>query len=290
MSLTDVPGFAVGHVSDDVGLTGCTVVLPPPGTVASGEVRGSAPATREFALLAPERTVDRVHAVVLSGGSAFGLAAADGVMRWLDERDIGFDTSVGRVPVVVALSCFDLAIGDPRARPSADDGYAACETASSAPDLPGRRGAGTGCTVGKWDGPEGRQRSGLGTATLRHGELVVSALVAVNAVGWIGETRKLGPPFWAGAAPGGMTPAGTGENTSIGVVATNATLDKVGCLLVAQSGHDGLARAIDPVHTGLDGDALVALATGTVEADRDLVRALAARAIEAAVRSAPLDP
>lgn len=279
MSLTDITGVRVGHWTDPVARTGCTVVLLPEETVVSGEVRGSAPATREHALLAPERTVQHAHAFVLSGGSAFGLACADGVMRWLEAHGIGFETRWARVPIVAALACFDLGVGDASVRPGPDEGWAACEASSTDPVPVGPVGAGTGCTIGKWNDPESKLDSGLGAATHRHGELVVSALVACNAVGYVhppGGREPLAEPFWVGE----------GTNTSIGVVLTNARLDKVGCLTLAQGGHDGLARAIDPVHTGLDGDALLSGATGEVEADGDLVRALGARAVEDAVRAA----
>lgn len=275
MTVTDVEGVRVGHWTDTVALTGCTVVLLPASTVASGEVRGCAPATRELALLAPERTVDRVDAVVLAGGSAFGLAACDGVMGWLEERGVGLPTTVGvNVPIVVGLACFDLAEGDPTVRPGPAEGRAACDAATGAAVELGRVGVGTGCTIGKWNDPGERVAGGLGGATERHGALVVSALVACNAVGWVGRRERLDNPFWA-----------AGENTTIGLITTNAGSDKLGCHLVAQSGHDGLARAVDPAHTGLDGDALVAAATGEVTAHLDLVRALAARAVERAIRS-----
>ncbi len=278
MTVTDVEGVRVGHWTDASALTGCTVVLFPEGCVASGEVRGAAPATREFSLLAPERTVRRVDALVLAGGSAFGLAACDGVMAWLEERGVGFPTRVGvAVPIVVGLACFDLGQGDPTARPGSAEGRTACEAATGSRIEMGRVGVGTGCTFGKWHDPDERLPGGLGGATVHHGELVVSALVACNAAGWVGSQPPLDVPYWS-----------RGENTTIGVVATNGGLDKLGCFLVAQSGHDGLARAVDPVHTGMDGDALVAAATGEVQADPDLVRALAARAVEQAVRSVPL--
>lgn len=281
MSLTDVDGVRVGHWTDPVARTGCTVVVLPAGTVGSGEVRGHAPATRDVALLAPERTVQELHAVVLSGGSTFGLAAVDGVLAGLEEQGVGFETGVARVPIVPGLACFDLAVGDPHVRPGAPEGRRAFDAATDGAVQPGRIGAGTGCTVGKWGGGADRVDAGLGTASVRYGDLVVSALVACNAVGYIGGQvggrPDLPPPFWV-----------PGAATTIGVIVTNARLDKVGCFGMAQSGHDGLARAIEPVHTGLDGDALVACATGTVEADRDHVRALAARVVEAAVLSVPL--
>jgi L-aminopeptidase/D-esterase-like protein len=273
--ITDVAGVRAGHWTDEVGRTGCTVVLFPAGTVASGEVRGGAPGTREFDLLAPERTVAHIDAVLLAGGSAFGLAACDGVVRWCEDRGLGFPTAAGPVPIVVGAVLYDLMVGDARARPGPDDGYAACVAASDGEVASGAVGAGTGATVAKWRGREHARPGGVGTATQRDGELVVSALVAVNAFG-----DRLGA-----ADPGAVDAAGAFTNTTIGVIATNATLDKVGCLLTAQGGHDGLARALEPAHATVDGDALVAAATGSIGATVDEVRILAARAVEQAVLS-----
>jgi L-aminopeptidase/D-esterase-like protein len=278
--LTDVPGFAVGHWTNSDARTGCTVIVCPPAVVASGEVRGGAPATREFALLDPSRSVEAVDAVVLSGGSAFGLAASDGVMGWLEKAGRGFETAHGRVPIVVGMSLFDLGVGNAAVRPTPTNGRAAIEIATSGPIELGSVGAGTGCTVGKWHGRDKAVVAGLASATLRHGDLVVSALLAVNAVGSIDDgssTADIGPPV--------LAPSDDRANTTIGVIATNAALDKVGCYLVAQSGHDGLARALLPAHTGADGDALVAIATGAVEADKNHVRLLAQQVVAAAIRS-----
>jgi len=279
--LTDVAGIRVGHWTDAAARTGCTVVLFPAGTVASGEVRGGAPGTREFALLAPERTVARLDAVVLAGGSAFGLAACDGAMRWCEERGLGFPTAAGVVPIVVGAVLYDLAVGDPGVRPSADSGYAACQAATDGGVATGNVGAGTGATVGKWRGRGQSRPGGIGTASLRAGPLVVAALLAVNAFGdvRVDDAVPLAPD------PVPAFPAFP-ANTTIGVVATNAAVDKLGCLLVAQSAHDGLARALEPVHTTVDGDAVVAAATGAVEAPLETVRTLAARAVEQAVLSA----
>jgi len=278
--ITDVVGVSVGHWTDEVARTGCTVVLLPPGTVASGEVRGGAPGTREFELLRPERLVSHIDAVVLTGGSAFGLAACDGVVRWCEEQGRGFVTAAGRVPIVVGVVLYDLAVGDSSVRPDAHAGYAACADATTALCATGRVGAGAGATVNKWRGREAVRPGGLGTATCRVGELVVSALVAVNAFGdLVGD----------GPLPPAPAPSAFGENTTIGLIATNARIDKLGCLLVAQGGHDGLARALEPVHATVDGDALVACATGVVETTVDHVRMLAARAVADAVRAA-LEP
>ena len=281
--LTDIPGIRVGHWTEPVAKTGCTVVLLPDGTVASGEVRGGAPATREFALLQPGRLVDRLDAVVLSGGSAFGLAAADGVMGWLAEREVGFATVGGPVPIVVGLSLFDLGIGDGSVRPGPAEGRAAAEAATDGPVECGPVGAGTGATVGKWAGRDAARPGGVGTATRRSGDVVVSALIAVNSVGFIDDGQRDDDPGPPAASQRSQTERF--ESTTIGVVATNAVLDKGGCHLMAQSGHDGLARALYPAHTLGDGDALVALATGLVEADLTHVRALATAAVTAAIRS-----
>ena len=317
--LSDIEGVLVGHVTDAVARTGCTVVVLPEGTVASGEVRGGAPATREFALLDPQRLVDRVDAVVLSGGSAFGLAAADGVMQGLAERGRGFPTGGGRVPIVVGMCLFDLLEGDGSVRPGVTDGSDALDDALAAPPSGptrrpvsgsggtgiavsslGRVGAGTGATVGKWRGPQHARPGGLGTASIRRGELVVSALVAVNAFGDI-EPGPGGEPvpldeISVDPVPGALAPevrgvgGDAGEvapgsgHTTLGVVVTNARLDKAACHLVAQGAHDGYARALFPPHTRVDGDAVVAAATGEVEADVDLVRLLTVRAVDAAIR------
>ncbi len=282
--LTEVPGVRVGHWTHEAARTGCTVVLFPDGTIASGEVRGGAPATREFALLDPNRTVNRIDAALLTGGSAFGLAAADGVMRFCEERGMGFPTAGGPVPIVVALGLYDLAEGDGSIRPGADDGYAACEaaTATTRDVLLGPVGAGTGATVAKWEGRDKARRGGIGGAVLTHGDVVVAALVAVNAYGDVfepGDTTPRVPP------PPVETAEASFANTSIGVVATNAVLTKRDCLLVAESGHDGLSRSLAPVHSTADGDALIAAATGLVDAPLEAVRSLAAAAVERAIRS-----
>lgn len=277
-----IPGVRVGHWTDPAARTGCTVVLLPEGNVTSGEVRGGAPGTREFALLEPSRLVRQVDAVVLTGGSAFGLAACDGVAGWLEERGRGFPTSAGPVPIVVGMVLFDLTVGDPSIRPAAENGRAACDAASEEV-VSGAVGAGSGCTVAKWRGRDHARDGGLGLSVQRHDRLTVGALVAVNAVG---------DPF-DGSVPPGSRPSppepqpavSAFTNTTVGVVVTNATLDKVGCHLVAQSAHDGLARSLEPAHTMADGDAFVASALGEVETPVEHVRLLAARAVEAAVKS-----
>jgi len=287
--IVDVEGVQVGHWTDQVAATGCTVVLFPDGTVASGEVRGGAPATREFDLLDPHRLVQHVDAVVMSGGSAFGLAAAQGVMRWLEERGRGFETAAGPVPIVVGMSLYDLVVGDASVRPGPDEGYAACDDAvrrdaAATPEM-GAIGAGTGATVGKWRGAAHRRPAGLGSASVHHGELVVAALVALNAFGDVDDPATAATFDESMDAFDVAVAAGFG-NTTLGVVVTNARLDKAGCLVVAQGGHDGLARSLFPPHTRVDGDAVVAAATGRVDAGLDLVRALAVLAVERSVRLA----
>jgi L-aminopeptidase/D-esterase-like protein len=292
-----VDGVLVGHHTDAEARTGCTVVVFPDGTVASGEVRGGAPATREFALLDPTKTVDRLDAVVLSGGSAFGLAACDGVVQWCAEHGRGFDTAGGPVPIVVGLSLFDLLQGDASVRPTASDGARAAARARAAIEgVPcGLVGAGTGATVGKWRGEAHVRPGGLGVAVVRRDDLVVAAIIAVNAVGDIDDGTVAaaildGTFGWPAPPERFGRPSGAG-NTTIGVIVTNAAIDKVGCRLVAESGHDGLARALFPAHARSDGDALVAAAVPTLALDDaagvtvDTVRVLATVAVERAVRS-----
>jgi L-aminopeptidase/D-esterase-like protein len=287
--ITDVPGVRVGHWTDPVARTGCTVVRFPEGTVASGEVRGGAPATREFELLDPRRTVARLDALVLTGGSAFGLAAADGVVRLLEAEGIGFDTPGGIVPIVVGLSLYDLAEGDGGVRPGPEQGATAARAASAGDIEVGRVGAGTGATVHKWADPEARRPGGIGTASLTEGEVVVAALVAVNASGTI-DDGTLTTSSVDLSSLRDRDPFADPTNTTIGVIATNATLDKVGCRRVAEGGHDGLARAVFPPHTSGDGDALVAAATGSAHATSDLVRAMAVLVVERAIRSIGTEP
>jgi len=278
--ITDVPGVRVGHFTNAAARTGCTVVLPPPGVVASGEIRGGAPAERDFALLAPERSVERVDAVVFSGGSVYGLAAADGALRWCEEQRRGLETPAGRVPIVVGLSIFDLLVAEPGVRPTADDGYAACAAATDDAQQTGPVGAGAGASVGNWRGPARARPAGLGSASERSGDLVVGALAVVNAFGDGLQPEQERP----GIDEMHVLPL-TG-NTTLAVVATNARLPKLGCHLVAQSAHDGFARALEPAHTAMDGDAAVVFATGQADAPLEAVRALAARAVEAAIRQA----
>ena len=315
--ITDVPGIRAGHWTDPVGLTGCTVVLVEAagGATAGVDVRGAAPGTRETALIGPGRRVDRVHAVLLTGGSAFGLAAADGVMTWLRERGIGFPTSAGPVPIVPAAVLYDLALGSP-AYPDAAAGRAACLAASTGtgPLAQGSVGAGTGATVGKLGGLAGAVKGGLGSASARlpHGP-TLGAVVAVNAYGdvcdpasgtivagartpdggWLDTFATLR----SGALPTAAHPLGPADtNTTIAVVATDAPLDGSAAYRLAQNAHDALARAIRPCHTPFDGDTVFVLSTAPAPSQPLDPRALAvlcaaaeeslARAVLAAVRRA----
>ncbi len=299
--ITEIDGVRVGHWTDPEACTGCTVVLFPEGTVASGEVRGGAPATREFALLDPLRMINRLDAVVLSGGSAYGLASADGVMRVLERRKAGFVTTAGVVPIVVGMSLFDLNEGNGKVRPGRSEGRKAALAATAAPTPLGRVGAGAGATVGKWRGKDHARPGGLGGAVAHVGDLTVAALIAVNAVGDIDDGVTMAEILAGAFEPPKIEPfneeeaaapdlesviaGGMGENTTIGVVATNAILTKAQCRLVAESAHDGFARALVPAHSIGDGDAVVAAATGLIEADLSTVRLLTVAVVEAAIRS-----
>ena len=306
-SICDVASVSVGHFTDPRRPTGCTVILYERGAVAGVDVRGSAPGTRETDLLEPTNLVDKVNAVVLSGGSAFGLDAATGVVRYLDER--GFGYSLGGappVPIVPAAVLFDLTVGDPKIRPTADSGYDACTKASSGPVAEGNVGAGAGATVGKLLGRR-PMKGGIGTASIKlPNGIVVASIVAVNCVGDVldpstgqivaGALTPDGKSFLniagalkrgtgvaaAGAGSGG---AGAGENTTIGVVATNARFSKTEMTKIAQMAHDGMARAISPSHTMYDGDTLFAMSTGTspVVANVTGIGALAAEAVSGAI-------
>ena len=295
-SLTDVLGLRVGHASDLQALTGCSVVLCGEGVRASCVVRGLAPGTRETDLLRAGTLVDSVHAILLTGGSAFGLAAADGVMRYLEQQGVGYDVGGVRVPIVPGAVLFDLGIGNPGVRPDAAMGYSACQAATDAAGSQGNTGAGTGATVGKVLGVEFATKGGLGTVSLRAGDLIVAAMVAVNAVGDVIDPSSGRIVAGARRADGrgyadisrllriqsGQPPTPLG-NTVIGVVATNARLDVAQLRDLASAGHDGLARAIRPAHTLYDGDTIFSLATGVVEANPLLLGDLAAEAVSLAI-------
>jgi len=307
-SICDIPGLKVGHYSDARRPTGCTVLLCEQGAVAGVDVRGAAPGTRETDLLAPENTVERVHALLLAGGSAFGLDAAGGVMRWLSERGHGLAVGPARVPIVPAAVIFDLWLGDatatPPIAPDAAAGYAACEAASAAAPAQGSVGAGSGATVGKLRGLAHAMKGGIGSACIEVGGLKVGALVVVNAIGDIvdpADGRLLAGARGDDGRPMSMLQAMlrgelpqvplTGTATTLGIVATNARLDKAGATKLAQMSHDGLARCINPVHTVSDGDVMFALATGEAgPAELRLLGPLAAevsaRAVLRAIRAA----
>lgn len=285
--ITDVPGVRVGHWTDEVGLTGCTVALfRPEGAVAGVDVRGAAPGTRETDLLDPTRTVERVHAIVLSGGSAFGLAAADGVMGYLAEQEIGFDAGPARVPIVPAAVIFDLAVGDPKAYPAGDAGRHACIDAEpGSPCGNGRFGAGTGATVGKLLGPQAAAPGGIGTASRQlPGGGVVGALAVVNAVGDIVDAD--GSVL---AGPGALdlfTPPTPGTNTTLVLVATDVALSKARAARLATVSQDGLAHAIRPVHTSFDGDTVFVVSTGTAVQDALTLEIAAVDVVARAIRNA----
>ncbi len=297
-----IPGLQVGHAQDFEAATGCTVVLTPEGAVCGVDQRGGAPGTRETDLLRPMHRVEEVHAVVLTGGSAFGLAAADGVVCWLEEHNIGFDVGVARVPIVPAAVLFDLIVGRADIRPDATMGYAACQAAThhSETDEVGTIGAGTGAAVGNILGPAARMKGGLGTAVIALDQgLIVGALIVVNCLGDVvnpetgqilAGVRKLPEGHFADTMqllkemPGNLTRPG---NTVIGVVATNASLSKEAANKVAQMAHNGLARAIRPAHTMFDGDTIFALATSQGQAaDISLIGAFAAEATAQAIVNA----
>ena len=279
-SITDVAGVRVGHFTDARRPTGCTVVLVEEGAACGVDVRGAAPGTRETDLLDPSNAVERVHAVMLAGGSAFGLAAADGVVGWLEARGAGLPVGPARVPIVPAAILFDLWVGDHRIRPDAAAGRAACEAATDEAPAEGSVGAGAGATVGKLWGIDRAMKGGIGSASVRVGGATIGAIVAVNAVGDVIDPTT-GRVLAGARGEDGRSPIGTtatlldgdlppalrpGMATTIGCLATDARLSKAECRRLAQCGHDGLARTIDPIHTSFDGDALFALATGRVDA------------------------
>ncbi|GAB4585161.1 P1 family peptidase [Nocardia sp. IFM 10818] len=280
-----IPGVRIGHWSDPVAETGCTVLTLPQWTIASCEVRGGAPATRELDALAPDKTVATVDAILLTGGSAFGLAAADGVMRYLEEQGRGVPTPGGAVPIVPTMALFDLAAGDPATRPTAANGYAAALATTGEQILHGRIGAGSGAYTSHWRGPDLRRPGGIAYAERRLDDVIVGALCVVNAFGDIDPgtsdisldaVAQLNRPFDF---------ANPRAHTTIGAILTNARLDKTACHIVAQGAHDGLSRALTPPHTRFDGDGFIAAATGQVESNVDVVRLMALATVTEAIRS-----
>ena len=298
-TIIDVPGVKVGHAQNEEALTGCSVIILEQPSVCGVDVRGSAPGTRETDLLDPVNLVHAVHAICLSGGSAYGLDAATGVMQYLEEQGIGLEVGYGVVPIVPAAVLFDLAVGDYRIRPDRAMGFEAAEAASREDCPQGNVGAGTGASVGKLNGFDHAMKSGLGSASISlPNGLVVGALVAVNAVGHVVEPQTgeilAGPRDEEGQIQDSVemmkarafSPIPPGTNTTIAVVASNATFTKAEAKKVAQMAHDGLARTIRPIHTMFDGDTIFAVATGGIETSVDLVGTLSADVLaEAVVRA-----
>lgn len=294
--ITDVPGIKVGHVSNHKAKTGCTVIISEDGATAGVDVRGSAPGTREIALLKPLKAVEKAHAVLLTGGSAFGLGAADGIMNALEEKGIGFDVGVTKVPIVPAAVIFDLERGQSQIRPDQKMGYQAVQNASSSEDRQGKIGVGTGCSVGKLLGSDQTSPSGLGSASLQFdNDTYISALIAVNAFGDIlDEQGKIiagckdeeGNFINTYHALQEEELSGFGQNTTIGVVATNAKLSKTEANKVAQVAHNGYANHIKPVHTMLDGDTIFALSTGQKKIDINLLATAASEVVGQAIMNA----
>lgn len=308
-AITDVSAIEVGHAQNDEALTGCTVILCRKGAVAGVDVRGSAPGTRETDLLNPTNLVQKIHAIVLAGGSAFGLDAASGVVRYLEEKKIGFNTGSAKVPIVPSAILYDLAIGQADVRPDSVMGYQAAVSASSLSVIQGNVGAGTGATVGKMFGMKLAMKSGLGTSSINlGGGVIVGAIVAVNAYGDVIDPKtnsiiaglrsgKLGllrigdtKNQFADTLAMMKHPMGRGvlglasrSNTVIGVIATNATLTKAQATKVAQMAQDGIAKTIRPAHTMFDGDVIFALSTGIKKADISTIGAYAAEAMSQAI-------
>ena len=297
-AITDVAGIEVGHFTDPRRPTGCSVVIAREGAVAGVDVRGAAPGTRETDLLAPGNLVEQVHAIMLAGGSAWGLEAATGAVRWLEEHGVGLDVGVGRLPLVPAAVLFDLHVGDMKVRPDAAAGYAACAAATCEPPAEGNVGAGAGAVVGKMFGLQHAMKGGVGTASVTVAGVTVGALIACNAVGDVVDPDT-GRPLAGARAADGLTlrdtrhallrgepphPLLAGSNTTIGVIATDARLTKVQAQRLAVAGPDGLARSINPVHTMSDGDTLFTLATGHVPHHPGMM-VLATMAAEAVARA-----
>lgn len=301
-TITDVPGIKLGHAQDSTALTGCSVIMCEAGATGGVDQRGGAPGTRETDLLGPMHLVEKVHAILLAGGSAFGLDAATGVMKYLEERKVGFDMRVAHVPIVPAAILFDLFIGDPNIRPDAAMGYRACEAAAAHEISQGNIGAGAGATVGNLFGPKLAMKGGLGTTSMKIGNgVIIGAVVAANPFGDVidPETNRL--IAGARSPKGGLANTmesmrtfmgrsileyATPHNTVIGVIATNAKLTKEEVNKVAQVGHNGIAQVVRPAHTMLDGDILFALSTNQHKTDVNIVAAFAAEVVARAIYNA----
>ncbi|TJX15565.1 P1 family peptidase [Tissierella creatinini] len=300
--ITDVEGIKVGHAQSYEGMTGCSVIICKEGATGGVDVRGSAPGTRETDLFGSKKMIDRIHAIVLSGGSAFGLDASGGVMKYLEENSIGFDVGVTKVPIVASAVLFDLDIGDYSIRPDFNMGYIAAQSASSKESRQGNVGCGLGATVGKILGSRGAMKSGLGSASLKVGDLIVSALVGVNAFGDIYDYKSNEQIAGVYDYKNGVM-LNTIEilksmaiklefnqkNTTIGIIVTNAVLNKAQANKVSEMGHDGYARSINPIHTMFDGDTIFTMATNKVESDVSLVGTLGAEAMSMAIYNAVIN-
>ena len=302
IKLTDIKNIKIGQAQDATGGSGCTVIMCEKGACASVDIRGGGPASRECALLSPVNMIEKIHAVVISGGSAYGLDASGGVMKYLEEKGIGFDVGVGVVPIVCGSSLFDLVVGDPKCRPDKEMGYSACiDAEKNMEPHQGNFGAGTGATVGKFLGIEYMMKGGIGTYAVEYGDLQIGAIVAVNALGDIIDIET-------GALLAGllnenknglrkttdiMYSAYEGRNvfsgnTTIGCIITNAKINKSQANKIATMAHNGFARAINPVHTSADGDSIYTLATGEIEAHQDILGTLAAEVMAKAINNAVL--
>ena len=297
IEINEIEGFRIGNAQDKEGGTGCTAILCDEGAVGGVDVRGGGPATRETDLLDPAKMVDKVHAVVLSGGSAYGLDAASGVMKYLEDNDIGFDVGIGKVPIVPSACLFDLVSGDPKVRPDAAMGHAAAVASEKNYPEKGNFGAGTGATIGKFLGPDRLMKGGLGTFAVQIGELKIGAVVAVNCLGDVydvdtglqiagilnedktklSNTREI---MWGSIERQKNVFTG---NTTIGCIITNAKLTKSQCSKLASMAHDGYAAAIKPVHTSADGDTIFYLAKGSVEVNPDALGDLGAYVMAKAI-------
>lgn len=301
ISISDFEGITIGQTENAKAGTGCTVFISKDGMAAGLDVRGGGPASRESELLDPLAAASSIHAIVLSGGSAYGLGTADGVMKYLEEQDIGYDTGVAKVPLVAQADLFDLSVGDGSVRPDADMGYEAARLAMESPNYKdGNYGAGCGATVGKIAGMDTCMKTGIGSYAIQIGDLKIGAVVAVNALGDIYDW-KTGKKIAGLLTEDGKGFRDTTEymaldisskdnkftgNTTLGVVITNAAFNKTQLCKIAGMTHDGFARSIRPVHTSADGDSIYAVSVGTVEADQDLVGSLAAMVMSEAINNA----
>lgn len=300
IKITDIEGFKLGNAQSVEGGTGCTVIICEKGAVAGVDVRGGGPASRETELLKPVNMVEQVHAIMLSGGSAYGLDAGSGAMEFLEEKEIGFNVGVGVVPIVCGASLFDLVVGDPKSRPDKKMGYEACKNAVNEEFLLGNHGAGTGASVGKFLGMERMMKSGLGAYAVQIGDIKCGAIVAVNALGDVIDIET-GQTI-AGILNEDKTGLDSTErlmyeeigkernvfsgNTTIGCIITNGKLTKTQINKLAMTAHNGYARAIRPVHTSADGDSIFAMSTSEVEVAPDSLATLAAEVMAKAINNA----